>query len=170
MNTDCNDSRAAPCLELSKPSQTTTTHGHEVLNHSPAFHSTLIAGRLSSLKILNNQNTASTTNPSDGVTTLYMLQHPHKLEPQSESMAAVATSPPRSPHQNNGPSSRQASHYSHPDWLTYTFVDVFVYGLPPNVSTLDLYKNFVRHGAIAIITIKNASGGACKSQADIRFK
>jgi hypothetical protein len=170
MNTDCSDSRAAPCLELSKPSQTATTHGHEGLNHNRASRSTLNAGRLSSLKILNNQNTASTTNPSDGMMTLYMLQQSRRLEPQSESMAIVAASPPRSQHQNNGPSTRQASRGCHPDWLTYTFVDIFVHGLPPNVSTLDLYKNFVQHGEITMITIKNASGGALKRQADIRFK
>jgi hypothetical protein len=54
--------------------------------------------------------------------------------------------------------------------MTYTFVDVFVHDLPSNVTTLDLYKNFIQYGEIAIITIKNVRGGAWKNQADIRFK
>lgn len=173
ISTDYSDSRATPSLELSKSSQTATTTGNEGLNHSLAFRSTLIAGRRSSsfpLKFLNNQNTASVTNPSNGMVTPFMLQHTHKFEPQSESMAAVAASPPRSPYQNNGSPNRQVSDNSHPDWPNYTFVDIFVHGLPPNVSTLDLYKNFIQYGEIAIITIRNASGGAWRNQADIRFK
>jgi len=97
-------------------------------------------------------------------------QHTRRLDQQSESMAAAAASPSRSLFQNNGSPNRQVSHNSHPDWPTYTFVDVFVHDLPPNVSTFDVYKNFIQYGEIAIITIKNTTGGAWKNQADIRFK
>lgn len=102
--------------------------------------------------------------------TPFKLPHTHKLEPQRESMAAVAASPPRSPYHNNGFSNRQVTHNSDPDWRTFTFIDVFVYDLPVNVSTFDLYRNFIQYGEIAIITIKSTNGGAWKNQADIRFK
>jgi hypothetical protein len=85
-------------------------------------------------------------------------------------MATARASPSQNPYQNNGSPDRKVSSNSHPNWRTYTFVDVFVYGLPPNASTFDLYKNFIQHGEIAIITIKNTTGGAWKNQADIRFK
>jgi hypothetical protein len=85
-------------------------------------------------------------------------------------MATAAGSPSRGPGHKNGSPHRQVLNNSHPNWRTYTFVDVFVHDLPSNVTTLDLYKNFIQYGEIAIITIKNARGGAWKNQADIRFK
>jgi RNA recognition motif-containing protein len=85
-------------------------------------------------------------------------------------MATTTGSSPRDPGHRNGSPHRQVSNNSHPYWRTYTFVDVFVHNLPLNVTTLDLYKNFIQYGEIAIITIKNAGGGTWKNQADIRFK
>jgi hypothetical protein len=85
-------------------------------------------------------------------------------------MAVAAGSSPRGLGHKNGSPHRQVSNNSHPNWRAYTFVDVFVHDLPSNVTTLDLYKNFIQYGEIAIITIKNVRGGAWKNQADIRFK
>jgi hypothetical protein len=85
-------------------------------------------------------------------------------------MATAAGSSPWVPGHKSGSPHRQISNNSHPNWRTYTFVDVFVHDLPWNVTTLDLYKNFIQYGEIAIITIKNVRGGAWKNQADIRFK
>jgi RNA recognition motif-containing protein len=85
-------------------------------------------------------------------------------------MAASAGSSSRDPGDKNGSPHRQVSNNSHLNWRTYTFVDVFVHNLPSNVTTFDLYRNFIQYGEIAIITIKNTRGGGWKNQADIRFK
>jgi hypothetical protein len=85
-------------------------------------------------------------------------------------MATAAASPSRGTYQNNGSPHRQVSYNSHPNWRTYTFIDVNVHDLPSNITTFDLYKNFIQYGEIAIITIRNTTGGSWKNQADIRFK
>lgn len=173
MNASSNDPRIAPYFKLPKPSQTATTGTNEWLDRRPDSQSALIAGRppsRSPLKNLNNYNNTSTTNSSDGEVTHCTPQHTRSLDQQSGPMAAATASPSRSPYQKNGSPNHHISHNSHPNWQTYTFVDVFVHDLPANVSTFDVYKNFIQYGEIAIITIKNSTGGAWKNQADIRFK
>jgi hypothetical protein len=171
MNADSNEPYAASYLKPSKSSQTATTAASEGHDQNLAFRSTLVAGRPRfPLMNLNNQNNNSITNSRGGKVTTYTSQHNRRLDQRSGSMATGAASPLRGPYQNNGASHRQVSHGSHPNWRTYTFVDIFVHDLPSNVTTLDLYKNFIQYGEIAIITIKNTTGGAWKNQADIRFK
>lgn len=85
-------------------------------------------------------------------------------------MDTAASSLSRGRYSNNTSPHRQVPYNSHPHWRTYTFVDIFVHDLPPNVTTLDLYKNFIQYGEIGIITIKNTTGGTWKNQAEIRFK
>ena len=56
------------------------------------------------------------------------------------------------------------------DWQTYTVVEIFVTALPIDVTTFDIYKNFIRFGEIVKIKILGRSEGNYKPNAEIRFR
>lgn len=95
---------------------------------------------------------------------------PGGLGLSSGRMTQYPCTPPYGQGRNSGFFQPQFVNGLHPDWQTYTFVDVFVHNLPPHVTTLDLYKNFSGYGAISKIEISDSRDGGRKNQADIRFK
>ena len=58
----------------------------------------------------------------------------------------------------------------HEHWRTYTYLSVFVTGLPWPVTTLELYKNFASYGDISNIAIKETREGQFRDKAIITFK
>ena len=171
-DTESKDSCGTLSPEPPNSSQTPTIAASHGVDRSLAFNSTLkriSPPSRSQIKNLGNHNSSIAYSAGRHPST-FNARHLLGLDQQSRPMAAAASSPSRASYQNSDSLHRQAAHNSHPHWRTYTFVDVFVQGLPPNVTTLDLYKNFIQHGEIAIITLKNSPGGAWKNQADIRFK
>ncbi len=77
----------------------------------------------------------------------------------------------RTPFTGSSRRPRRTNHESgHPDWRTYTFVKVFVQGLPENVTTLEVYSNLHLYGNIGQITLRDTPGGQRASIAEVVFK
>ena len=117
-----------------------------------------------------NHNNNSDNGQSHGEIVRQTNNRPGRFGSSSETMARHAGTQPYGHGRNSGSPNPPPACGLHPNWRTYTFVDVFVNNLPPHVTTLDLYKNFAAHGEISKIVIFDTRDGGWKNQADIRFK
>lgn len=95
-------------------------------------------------------------------------QSPGRFNQRPSSMARLTSA--LNGQLQNPTSHLQGTMGSHQNWQSYTFVDVFIHGLPMQVSTYDLYKNFAQYGEIAKIAISENKQGGLKDHAEVRFK
>lgn len=71
--------------------------------------------------------------------------------------------------------SRSARHHGvlkndHTNWRTYPYLNVIVYNLPPNVTTLDIHHSLRGLGNISSITIHETRSGFTSDQAEVVFE
>lgn len=73
--------------------------------------------------------------------------------------------PSQQPQQQHGAVARRQN-----DWTTWNELSVRLFGLPPNVSTRDLWKSLSKEGSIAIIELYEDSRGNRDGRGVIRFR
>jgi hypothetical protein len=55
-------------------------------------------------------------------------------------------------------------------WSQYSFVQIVIFNIPPQTSTLNVYENFKPHGNISRINIFDTQGNDRGTRAEVRFE